>query len=188
MGYRELIEALKHEGDEKKTALLDAAKSEVERIGAECSGRIAEIEREHAERLAAAEAAERSIILTAVENEANLLLIGAERALADRLYRIAGESLHLLRDERYGELFAALAGELPAARWEKIKVSSGDRDLANRLFPDALITADPAIAGGLEAVAERGRIRVVNTLEKRLERAWPEMLPALIRAARSEYE
>ena len=56
MGYQKLIEALKHEGDEKRTALLEAAQSEAARIGTECTGRIAELEREHAERLAAADA------------------------------------------------------------------------------------------------------------------------------------
>jgi V/A-type H+-transporting ATPase subunit E len=33
----------------------------------------------------------------------------------------------------------------------------------------------------VDATAEGGAIRVVNTLEKRLERAWREMLPLLIK-------
>jgi V/A-type H+-transporting ATPase subunit E len=32
----------------------------------------------------------------------------------------------------------------------------------------------------MEALADEGRIRVINTLEKRLERGWPELLPVLI--------
>jgi V/A-type H+-transporting ATPase subunit E len=34
----------------------------------------------------------------------------------------------------------------------------------------------------MEVIAEGGRVRVDNTLEKRLERAWPELLPRLLNA------
>lgn len=77
-------------------------------------------------------------------------------------------------------MFNRLAAELPPAAWETVRVNPTDGELAGHLFPTALIEPDPAISGGMEALAEEGRIRVVNTLEKRLERGWPELFPDLL--------
>jgi len=33
----------------------------------------------------------------------------------------------------------------------------------------------------MESAADGGRLRIVNTLEKRLERGWPELMPELFR-------
>jgi V/A-type H+-transporting ATPase subunit E len=54
------------------------------------------------------------------------------------------------------------------------------------MFPDAEVIADESISGGLDAATAGGRIRVVNTFEKRLERAWPILLPEMIRAVYHE--
>jgi V/A-type H+-transporting ATPase subunit E len=40
----------------------------------------------------------------------------------------------------------------------------------------------------MEVNGDGGRIRIVNTLEKRLERGWPELLPDLIDVAYREIE
>ena len=40
--------------------------------------------------------------------------------------------------------------------------------------------ADPAITGGLKVMGGDGRLTVSNTLETRLERAWPDLLPAMV--------
>jgi len=77
-------------------------------------------------------------------------------------------------------VFSRLAAELPPIAWETLRVNPADAEVATRLFPRARIVPDSAICGGMEALAEEGRIRVINTLEKRLERVWPELLPALI--------
>jgi vacuolar-type H+-ATPase subunit E/Vma4 len=42
------------------------------------------------------------------------------------------------------------------------------------------VVADPAITGGLVAVTADGSLTVVNTLDSRLERCWPDLLPHLI--------
>jgi hypothetical protein len=54
-------------------------------------------------------------------------------------------------------------------------------------FPDTEIKGDDALTGGLEAIADNGRIRVINSFEKRLEKAWHAMLPILISDVYEEF-
>ncbi|GAB4333484.1 MAG: hypothetical protein Kow0089_02190 [Desulfobulbaceae bacterium] len=106
----------------------------------------------------------------------------ALRRLADRLYQSAVDRLPELRGEGYAGLFAAFVGELPELEWEAVRVHPDDRELAARHFPQARVEAEEGITGGFEAVGMDGRLRVVNTLENRLEKVWPSLLPSLIRA------
>jgi vacuolar-type H+-ATPase subunit E/Vma4 len=101
--------------------------------------------------------------------------------LAGRLHALALEALGGLRNETYGDLFASLTAEIPSGAWQRVRVNPLDRSLAERHFPLATIVCDPAIGGGFEVEAEEGRIRIGNTLETRLDRAWPDVLPALMR-------
>ncbi|MEW6601620.1 MAG: V-type ATP synthase subunit E family protein, partial [Nitrospirota bacterium] len=68
----------------------------------------------------------------------------------------------------------------PAAAWDEVRVHSDDAVMARRYFPGAAVVADDQVSGGFEAAAENGRRHVVNTFEKRLERAWEEILPLLV--------
>jgi V/A-type H+-transporting ATPase subunit E len=110
------------------------------------------------------------------------------RQLADRLYRTAQALLRQPDTGKGDELFVALAGELPDFPWETVKVNSRDKEAASSRFPKAKLIVDDAnaIRGGLEVSGENGAIRIINTLEKRLERMWPELLPELIAAAYRE--
>jgi len=82
--------------------------------------------------------------------------------------------------------FAALAAELPASEWRRLRVNPADESAARRLFPMAEVEGEPTIAGGLRAEADGGRIAVDNSLEARLETAWPDLLPGLIRSIDTE--
>ncbi|HEX9206852.1 MAG TPA: V-type ATP synthase subunit E family protein [Steroidobacteraceae bacterium] len=104
----------------------------------------------------------------------------AALVLADRLYALARAELRALRATGGQPLFVALAGELPARDWQRVRVHPGDEALAREAFPHATIDCDADIQGGLVADAEEGRIRISNTLETRLENAWPDVLPHLI--------
>jgi V/A-type H+-transporting ATPase subunit E len=53
--------------------------------------------------------------------------------------------------------------------------------VARQLFPQAEIVIDEGISGGLVASSADGRITVINTLEKRLERLWPRLVPEILR-------
>ena len=60
-----------------------------------------------------------------------------------------------------------------------MSVNPEDRTAARSLFPQAEVIADATIAGGLDV--EDGPVRISNTLQSRLESAWPEILPGLMK-------
>jgi vacuolar-type H+-ATPase subunit E/Vma4 len=181
MGCRELIESLRVAGDERIKAIRAEAELEAGRIRAEAARRIEALEGEHARRHAV-EAAKETEALQAEANSAiRRIGLRAERALAERLYTVAKDSLHTLRNVGYQDVLQGFARELPQFTWKKVRVNPEDAELARELFPGAEIQAAPEIIGGLEAVSEGERVRVVNTFEKRLERMWEEMLPEIMK-------
>jgi V/A-type H+-transporting ATPase subunit E len=186
MGYRELIAALREEGEEKLATLRRETDAETARLEEEAAGRSDRLHEEFERRRAGAAADRRKDVLAAARKGGESALLTAENAVAERLGRIARASLPLLRGEDPGRLFASLTAELPPADWERVTVNPADAGEAKRLFPAAEIVADAAVAGGLIAVAAEGRLRIDNTLEKRLDRAWPEMLPLLMEELRRE--
>lgn len=188
MGYRELIDALRREGAEKAAAIRKEAETEAEALRRQTAERIDSLRAEYARRSEAACAAIRRDILAEAERKARQLRLTAEHSLATRLLELARKALPGLRDERQGETFAALAAELPPLQWGRVRVNPADEAMARRLFADAEIETDAAAVGGMEAEASGGRFRVVNTLEKRLERGWPELLPRLLAAIRRGME
>ena len=185
MGYRELIEAITREGEEKIAELRREAGAEGERIRTSAAAGIEVVGEEASRRLAAATAEAMGEAEVRGVEEGRRIRIEAEQALAERLYRLARCSLGRLRVDP-DRLFTLLAAELPAADWERVAVNPADRAVAGRTFPGAAIVDEPAITGGCEAEAEGGRIRIVNTLEKRLERGWPELLPEIVRSLTGE--
>ena len=187
MGYRELIEAITREGEEKIAQLRREAGAEGERIRASAAAGIEVVREEASRRLAAATAEAMGEAEVRGVEEGRRIRIEAEQALAERLYRLARCSLGRLRVDP-DRLFTLLAAELPAADWERVAVNPADRAVAGRTFPGAAIVDEPAITGGCEAEAEGGRIRIVNTLEKRLERGWPELLPEIVRSLTGDGE
>jgi hypothetical protein len=100
--------------------------------------------------------------------------MSAAIALAERLHGLALAELPHLRAQNPERLFSALAAELPALAWQKVRVNPADDALARQHFPQAHVECDTQISGGMETEAEGGRIRVNNTLEARLETVWPQ--------------
>lgn len=177
-----LIEALQHKAAEDAEALWSDARAQAERLKREAAREVAELRVAAAERAtAAAQRLEQAATAEALR-QARDLRMSAATALAERLYALTRAQLPWLRAEGRDALFESLAAELPAREWQKIRVHPADEPLARRRFPQAMIECDPAIAGGLDAAMEHGRIRVSNTLETRLETAWPDVLPGLIAA------
>lgn len=105
----------------------------------------------------------------------------AHNQLVVRLRALAVTNLATLRSEEYDQVFARLVRELPAgAEWQEARVHPDDEGLAAAALPRAEVTTDSRISGGLEVSGQEGGVRVVNTFDKRLERAWPELLPVLL--------
>jgi V/A-type H+/Na+-transporting ATPase subunit E len=186
MGQEQLIEELRRIGEESAEAIRKEAEAEIEQLRSEAAVRLQTLRGDAAEHRSAACAEESRAILAGASGRARRIRIAAENNLAARLYEEARRSLPRLRDRDCDRLFALLAAELPPLKWEQIRVNPADLDNAGQHFPEAAIVADAAIDGGLEASCHGKRIRVDNTLEKRLERAWPELIPALIRKIEEE--
>jgi V/A-type H+-transporting ATPase subunit E len=181
MGSRELIESLRKGGDEKIRQMWKEAESEADAVRADAVRQTAVVREKHAKRLAAAADDARGSVLSGAEREARALRLQAEKKLSERLFTLARSQLKELRDHHYRNVFTMLAEEIPGLPWETIRVHPLDAETARGLFPESHIESDPAINGGLEAVSNSGKIRVINTFEKRLERAWEGIMPLLTR-------
>lgn len=188
MGVRELIEALRRDGEEKAGSIRTEAGAEVEKIRGEEAAGIEALRVEYGMRGSAAAAEVTRAILAEAESRARSIRSEAESRIAERLFRLASRSLTLLRDDTYGEIFSALVSELPPHPWERVRVHPDDREMAAKAFPGAEIITDGTISGGVDAEWREGRIRVINTFEKRLEKGWGDLLPALMEDIRRETE
>jgi len=193
MGYRELIDALRREGEDKAAAIHREAETEAERVRQEAEERLTVLREEYARRKSAAVAAATGSVLAEARYRERRIRVASETALADRLYLLARRILPSLREEAapfeqgpagresYRALFSALVAELPPWAWETVRVNPADEELARRFFAEAEIVADATVTGGLEVTSDNGCRRVDNTLEKRLERGWADILPGLMK-------
>lgn len=183
MGAEELLAALRSEGERKAEAIWACAEEQARQLRGEAE-KVSDRrgERRARERDAAVEALRQSHRAGA-QRAARLILLAGQDQLARRLWQLACGLLATLRDDAYPDLFACQAEALPDREWEQVKVNPADLELARRHFPQARIETDPSISGGLEAVSRGEELRVVDTFEKRLERSWPELLPALLKEA-----
>jgi vacuolar-type H+-ATPase subunit E/Vma4 len=180
MGHEELIASLRKEGEEKVQAVRDAAGVEVENIREETAGKIERLREEFRKKEARLTKTQEDDILSAAEKNARVIMLAAEKSLSDRLFHLSLTRLPELRRDGYENIFSALAGEIPSARWDEVRVHPSDAGMARRYFPDAGIVPDDDISGGFEAATENRRRHIINTFEKRLERAWEEILPLLV--------
>jgi vacuolar-type H+-ATPase subunit E/Vma4 len=177
MGCEELIQALRKEAGEKTREIWELAEEEAGRIRADLSCRL-EALRKDSEAVRSSDEACR--MLREADKGARVIMLTTYERLSHRLYALAASSLRLLREKAYEKSFERLALELPPFRWQRVRVCPDDSELARKFFPGAEIVIDRSISGGMEAEAEEGSIRIVNTFEKRLERSWTEMLPNLL--------
>jgi V/A-type H+-transporting ATPase subunit E len=184
-----LVEHLRVMGEEKVKAFWQEAEAEVQRYTVAEETALAEEKRRcRMQREQALLELGRSL-MREVEEKVWQRQSLVEARLAGRLHELATKELSWLREQCGSRLLTTLAGELPAAVvWEQVRVSEREVELARQLFPGAQVQGDRSIAAGLVAQSAHGKIMVVNTLEKRLERAWPQLLPEMLRALRRDGE
>jgi V/A-type H+-transporting ATPase subunit E len=178
MGGEELIESLRKEASEKMREIREEAEKEAERMREDVSLRLEALQQDEAAGRSSGE--EPARVLLDAQNRVRMIRLSSEDRLSGRLYSLAASSLHMLRAQGYGDIFHRLALELPSHVWRNVRVNPEDSGLAKKFFPDAEIIADSNVTGGMEVEAEGGGVRIINTLEKRVERAWPLMLPLLM--------
>jgi vacuolar-type H+-ATPase subunit E/Vma4 len=180
MGSQELIESLRRAGEESIRHLKQDAERDAEFMRASFSGKTGELRRRLADELTAFTRDETRRVLAEEGGRARSIRLGAEKTLSDRLLSVARASLAQLRLTGYPEIFEKLARELPSLPWKTVRVHPVDKELACRHFPDAEIVTMVNITGGMDAETVGGAIGVINTFEKRIERAWADLLPLLI--------
>jgi vacuolar-type H+-ATPase subunit E/Vma4 len=180
MGRAALIESLRSKAGEDVEALWRDARASAESYRSELAG---VLEKQRAMDAQAAATLARKLeydASTEARRRASEVRAEAMLSLASRLRSLAIAELPRLRREGGEPLFAALARELPRRDWDRVRVNPADCDLARACVPGAEVESDESIRGGLEVEAEVGRIRISNTLETRLDTAWPDLLPGLI--------
>jgi V/A-type H+-transporting ATPase subunit E len=186
MSSQELIESLRHAAEEKARLMREETEREAEDLRLEVSRKVEDLRRSYADQLAAVSREEARNALAEAGRRARSVRLEAEKTLSDRLFLLARSSLSHLREDGYPAVFEKLAAELPPMPWKLVRVHPADAVLARKYFPDAEIVPLEDITGGVDAEIDGGKIRVVNTFEKRLERAWGDLLPYLIRDVYSE--
>lgn len=181
MSSQALIESLRLSGEEKVRLIRQEAEQEAKALQEAAAGKIEERRKNYADKLTSLEGEETLHALAEAGSRARRVRLEAEKALSDRLYSIARSSLHLLRDNGYPAVFEKLALELPSFPWKLVRVNPADVGLARKHFPGAEIIPVENIAGGMDATLADSTVRVINTFEKRLERAWSELIPLLVK-------
>lgn len=187
MGYEELIEAIKEEGERKLREIWATAETTAEIIRKEAESRVTALRMEYDERLNVEVEKKRSLILKEAVREAYQIRLKAQEKLSERLFSTAVGLLSVLRRERYKEVFEALFNEIPHSRWVTVRVNPDDILIAESCFKGADIIVDSSITGGFVVENSEGNI-IINTFEKRLERLWPEILPEILKTIREMYE
>ncbi len=188
MSCKELIDSLKRAADERVRQLWSDAEAEAAKMRADSGSRLQVLREETAKKQAAASTDQLSRSVSEAKNRARTLRLSAEKELSARFYKVAKSLLLSLRARTSEATFKALADELPPGPWQTVRVHPADVVIAKKCFPGAEITADERISGGMEVSAKNGSIIVVNTFEKRLERAWGDLQPELIKDAYCEVE
>lgn len=180
MGRRELLEALRREGQEAMAAIAlrgDAEEKKM-RSGAEQCRENRRREHEQQRELLCSDR-QRTIISTAAR-EASLIRLRAEHALSLRLHERARACLKQLRSGDAERLFRSLAAELPSESWHTVWTTPGDAALASEYFTGATIIPDETLTGGFKVATADNSLTIDNTLEARLEKVWPDLLPHLM--------
>jgi len=180
MGRRELLEALHREGRESMDSIIGRGAAEEERLRSAAEGRREELRREHEQQRGLLCSGLLRALRSRAAREAALIRLRAEHTLSLRLHERARLCLKQLPGNDPARLFRALATELPAMPWHTVWTAPGDTALASGLFPGATVIPDGALSGGIKAVTADDSLTVDNTLEARLERLWPDLLPHLM--------
>lgn len=186
MSHQDLIAALHAQGTEKADQMRRQAEEEEARLAVEAKERLDTLEEE--EKLAKLAEEERLRAATVVRTrlEARRLLAAARCHLAERLTALAQDCLSTLRDRQYETTFARLIDEIPSENWSQVRLHPDDAALARKFLPTTPMVEDETIVGGFELTSADGLLRIANTLNKRLEKIWPSLLPKIVEQAEKQ--
>jgi vacuolar-type H+-ATPase subunit E/Vma4 len=186
MGEHELQEALRVRTQEQIRLVWQTAEAAVTTRRAEVGEHQRAVLESMAQELATAAAGERRKVLAAAERKLRQQRLATVATLESRLHALAVQLLPGLGMAEDRRLWQALAGELPAAAWQHVRVHPEDLGQARQAFPAAVVEGDATLAGGLVATTADGRIVLDNSLAGRLQLAWSELLTPLLAAVCAE--
>jgi vacuolar-type H+-ATPase subunit E/Vma4 len=187
LGLEELISTLRKNERQQIKDIWQSAESEAESLRKKIAEATAEITRNHSDQLNSACQRSRRSIFSEADIKTREKKLLTYRSLDQALKDAALKQLPGLRQQDYEDVFARLVAELPERQWEKIFVNPTDRILAAKFFPEDIISQDPSISAGLIATTAGNKIIVNNTFEKRLEKKWFQLLPAIIAQIEKKY-
>ncbi|MDH3998915.1 MAG: hypothetical protein OET90_08750 [Desulfuromonadales bacterium] len=186
MGETELRKALQQQNAEQIEALWREAEAAIEAERQQGAASLQQLCEQDQRRLDDEIKALRSNLMFAAQTRALECRLHAEAALETRLQQLARKLLPALAETK--GVWQALLRELPDIEWRDIEVAPAHEDLARKKFPAATLSVKKSLGGGLVVTGKTGTIRIDNSLEGRLLRAWPEMAPKLMLALHKEIE
>ena len=188
MGGMELKIALRQEGEIRAREFWKQAEAEVNQRRVEIETELSRLNDE-TERFLQGEISEmRSNLLFQARTEAMKCRLHTEASLSQRLFAMATKELRQMAMKNREQLWEQLCKELPAEQWTEITVHPDDMDLASRDFPSANLLYDTDVSGGLVASNIDRTVRIDNSLLCRLKRAWPLLIPNLIKDLRKQVD
>lgn len=183
MGERELQEALRSKARAQIRHLWLEAEEAVAAARAATDAKVRALQQDARSRVAASVAASRHPAQAVSARAARQQRLRTETALQERMYALALRLLLAPADTgQRRRRWLALTAELPAAEWRRILVHPDDLAVARETFPNAEVTSDAKLLGGVVAETGDGRFSVDNSLAGRLARAWPELQAPLFAA------
>lgn len=184
MAETALIEEIRRQADIDIEAAWHTARADADAFKEGCVRAIEDARRRASNAIDAKTRALEAEATGRAQATARRIHAAAHTALAARLNSVAVEALARFRRDEYPALFEALVRDLPPRNWPRVIVHPDDEQLATIHFPEAHIVCDPSVESGVVVETEDGRVRVTNTLRARLDVAWADLSPAIIRDVR----
>jgi V/A-type H+-transporting ATPase subunit E len=188
MGESELKTALRHEGEVRAREFWQQSEAAVEKRRKEIEAELDRLRAEAGRSRQAEETVLRNKLLSEARARATGCRLHAEAAMESHLLEIAGRVLIEMARTSRREVWQALSRELPDYEWTNLTVHPEDLEVARQTFPSAAIACAEAIGGGLVANDAEGTVRIDNSLSRRLLRAWPDLLPNLMKDLRERVD
>ena len=188
MGVAELETALRHEGEVRAREFWRQSEAAVDARRREIEAKLDRLCAEAGRTLQAAEKGLRNKLLFEARARATACRLHAEAAMEARLLDLAGRVLIDMAGTSRGAVWQALSSEIPDYQWTNLTVHPVDLELARETFPSAAIACAEAIGGGLVAHDAEDTVRIDNSLPRRLLRAWPDLLPNLMKDLRERVD
>jgi vacuolar-type H+-ATPase subunit E/Vma4 len=180
MGEEELRKALQREGEAQVRDFWQQSEAAVATRRKEIEAELIQLRAEADCQLQTETTVLSNNLLLAAQTRVMECRLHAEAALEKRLLLLARQILPELAGDDRSAMWKTLCEELPAGDWTEIKIHPADRKLAGRDFPSAEVDCDTSLCGGLITTNADGTIRIDNSLDCRLMRAWPDLLPKLL--------